>query len=112
MVSAVILTKMIEDEHALLLGMLNGIQVASDFMDVISYFTKHAIDEEDIMRKCNYPHYYEHKSEHSRILLNLSSYKTRNDVDRLRKTVNNIIVEHVTNFDQAILSFISNLDSP
>lgn len=111
MVSATILLKMIADEHTTLISIAESIHSSSDFMGVVSYFTKHTIDEEQVMRDAEYPHYAEHKAEHSNILLKLTSYQNRHDVVELRKTVNDILEKHIANFDMALIAHLSNLEA-
>ena len=100
------LIQLITEENDSLTSLLESINYSEEFAQVAAQFTRHAAEEEQIMRQIQYPDYNEHKSDHALVLCNLVSGKTRRSVVELRRVVSNIIDDHIQKHDRKLLEFL------
>lgn len=113
----------IDDDHKKLLGMINQLQAAAHYKtdeeiveqvlnQLVDYTKYHFCREEEMMRKCNYPDFEEHKKQHDEMILQVSSYINDYRIDRTR-TIEDVavylktwLVTHINGTDQKYTPYL------
>ena len=100
--------ELIDTQHQKLVEILNNLNEIKKeknieslirvFHDLICYSRIHFFDEEEIMKKINYPKYEEHKLEHKFFIDKLESY-SRTRIFLLKSSFNTFIISGLLSID-------------
>jgi hemerythrin-like metal-binding protein len=113
----------IDDDHKKLLGLINQLQAAAHYKtddeiveevlnELVDYTKYHFCREEQMMEKCNYPDFDEHKRQHDEMILQVSDYINDYRIDRTR-TIEDVavylktwLVNHINGTDQKYTPYL------
>jgi len=113
----------IDDDHKKLLGLINQLQAAAHYKtdeeivenvlnQLVEYTKYHFSREEEMMKKCDYPDFEDHKKQHDEMIQQVSHYINEYRVDKTR-TIEDVavylktwLVNHINGSDQKYTPFL------
>jgi hemerythrin len=95
---------LILDEHNQLEKAIGSIARPRDMDSVIKLFAAHTVDEERVMQEVQYSDYIKHRHEHDAIINTLKDLSLACDIIELRYHVNQVISNHIKEFDMPLLN--------
>lgn len=115
----------IDNDHKKLLGLINQLQSAahyhtdSELVDetlkqLLEYTEYHFSREEEMMKKCEYPEYEQHKQQHAEMISQVYNFvdQYRNDgtrsIEEVAIYLKNWLVNHINGTDQKYTPYLKN----